>query len=64
MPKRLDKSLRAATARLIRWDGFRFGVAVDHGDGKHRAYSVGAQEAAEAEAQRIRSGASRARRMT
>jgi hypothetical protein len=47
---------RPASVRVIRWDGIGWGVDIDHGDGKHDAYPVGAQEAAEAEAQRIRSG--------
>ena len=56
MTERRDKAL---IVRVIRWEGlegFGWGVDVDHGDGKHEAYPVGAQEAAEAEAKRIRSG--------
>lgn len=42
--------------RAIPWDELGWAVDVDHGNGKHRAYAVGPREAAEAEAQRIRSG--------
>jgi len=52
-------SKRSVTVRVIRWEGlegFGWGVDIDHGNGKHDAYPVGAQGATEAEAQRIRSG--------
>ena len=54
-----DSTKRPATVRVIRWEGLQglgWGVDIGHGDGKHDAYPVGAQDAAEAEAQRIRSG--------
>jgi hypothetical protein len=35
MAKRVTK--RSATARVIRWEGFGCGVAVDHGNGSHDA---------------------------
>jgi hypothetical protein len=44
--------------RVIRWEPFGWGVDIDQSNGKHRAYAVGPQEAAEAEAERIRSGGS------
>jgi hypothetical protein len=56
MTERPDKPL---TVRVIRWEGlagFGWGVDIDHGDGKHDAYPVGPREAADAEAERIRSG--------
>jgi hypothetical protein len=58
MAKRSDKRLtkRAATVRVIRWEPLGWGVDIDRGNGKHTAYPVGPQEAAEAEAKRIRSG--------
>jgi hypothetical protein len=61
MPERPDDTLTKwpATVRVIRWEGlegFGWAVDIDHGNGKHRAYPVGAQQAAEAEAQRVRSG--------
>lgn len=45
-----------ASVRVIRWEGIGWGVDIDRGNGKHDAYPVGTQEAAEAEAQCIRSG--------
>jgi len=42
---------------VVRWEGFGWGVAFDHSDGKHNAYPVGpSREQAEAEALRLRSG--------
>lgn len=41
--------------RVLPWEGFDWGVDIDHCDGKRHAYAIRAQEAAEAEAQRIRS---------
>jgi len=42
---------------VVRWEGFGWGVAFDHSDGKHDAYPVGpSREQAEAEALRLRSG--------
>lgn len=51
---------RPATVRVIRWERFGWGVDFDYGNGKHDAYPVGAQKAAEAEARRIRIGRPRA----
>ena len=51
-----ESAKRPARVRVIPWDTLGWAVDIDQGDGKHRAYPVSAQEAAEAEAQRIRSG--------
>ena len=58
MPERPDNTLtkRPASVRVLPWEGIGWGIDIDHGDGKHDAYPVGPREAAEAEAQRIRSG--------
>jgi hypothetical protein len=53
MAERPDKQL---TVRVLPWEGVGWGVDIDHGNGKHDAYPVGGQEAAEAEAQRVRLG--------
>ena len=53
MPEKINRPM---TVRVLPWEGGGWGVDIDCGDGKHNAYPVGAQEAAEAEAQRIRSG--------
>jgi hypothetical protein len=58
MAERPDDTLskRPASVRVIRWDPLGWAVAIDHSNGKHRAYAVGPREVAEAEAQRIRFG--------
>jgi len=53
-----EASKRPATVRVIPGEADAWGVAIDHGDGKHDAYPVGPREAAQAEAERIRSGGS------
>jgi len=52
----MPENTKPLTVRVIRWDTLGWAVDIDHGNGKHDAYPVGAQEAAEAEAQQIRSG--------
>ena len=49
---------RPATASVIRWEPFGWGVAITYGSGKkHDAYPVGpSREEAETEAKRVRSG--------
>jgi hypothetical protein len=57
-----EKIKRPATVRVIRWQGskgFGWGVDIDQGNGKHRAYLVGPQEAAKAEAERTITGSVR-----
>lgn len=47
---------RARTVRVISWEGVGWGIEIDRGNGRHKAYAVGSREAAEKEVQRIRSG--------
>ena len=58
MPRRSYKEMRTrpTTAQVVRWEGFGWGIAFEHGDGKHDAYPVGSLEAARAEARRLGSG--------
>jgi hypothetical protein len=35
---------RPATVRVIPWEADEWGVAIDHGDGKHDAYPIGGGE--------------------
>lgn len=58
MPERSDSQLtkRPTKARVVRWEGFGWGVSFHHGRGKRGAYPVGPRDAAEAEAERLRSG--------
>jgi len=46
----------ARTVRLISWESVGWGIEIDNGNGRHKAYAVGSREAAEQEVQRIRSG--------
>ena len=41
---------------MISWEGFGWGVDIEYSNGRHKAYVVGPRDAAEKEAQRIRSG--------
>jgi hypothetical protein len=58
MHKRRHKqsTKRTRTVRVIPWEGFGWGIDIDYGNGRHKAYAVGSREAAEREAQRLRSG--------
>jgi hypothetical protein len=47
---------RGLTVRVVSWNRIGWGVDIDPGNGRHKAYAVGSREAAEAEAERIRSG--------
>jgi hypothetical protein len=47
---------RGRTVSVISWQGVGWGIEIDNGRGRHKAYAVGPREAAEKEAQRIRSG--------
>jgi hypothetical protein len=60
VPRRSSGKMRKrpVTARVDRWQGFGWGVALDDGDRRHDAYPVGPHEVAEAEATRcLRQGA-------
>lgn len=59
MAKRPDKQLtkQPARPRVVRWEGFGWGVAFNRGNGKHDAYPVGSREEAETEAERLQFGA-------
>jgi hypothetical protein len=54
--RRKKSTKRARTVRVIPWEGLGWGIYIDHGNSRHKAYAVGPREAAEKEAQRIRSG--------
>jgi hypothetical protein len=58
MRKRRHKQLakRGRTVSVISWQGVGWGIDIDNGRGRHKGYAVGPREAAEKEAQRIRSG--------
>lgn len=58
MRKRRHKqsTKRGRTVSVIAWEGFGWGIDIDHGNGRHKAYPVGTREAAETEAERVRSG--------
>ena len=58
MPKRRHKQSikETRTIRVISWKGFGWGVDIEDRNGRHKAYAVGAREAAENEAERVRSG--------
>ena len=47
---------RARTVNVITWDAVRWGIEIDSGTGRRRAYVVGSREAAEKEVHRIRLG--------
>jgi hypothetical protein len=50
------KVSRVVSARVIKWDEYHFGVAIDYADGEHIAYAVGTRNQALAEAAAVRSG--------
>jgi hypothetical protein len=54
--RRSAKSRRGRVVRVISWEEFGWGIDIDRGYGRHKAYAVGPREAADKEAQRIRSG--------
>jgi len=58
MRKRRHKqsTKRTRTVHVIPWEGFGWGIDIDHGNGRHKAYAVGSRAAAEKEAQRVNSG--------
>lgn len=64
MRKRRHKQLtkRGRIVQVISWEGFGWGVNIDHGNGRRKAYAVGSREAAQREAERIRSGGRALRR--
>jgi hypothetical protein len=45
---------RVVRARLIKWDSFHFGVAIDYADDRHLTYGVGTWNQALDEAARMR----------
>ncbi len=47
---------RVRTILVIAWEGVGWGIDIDNGNGRHKAYAVGSREAAEQELQRLRSG--------
>jgi hypothetical protein len=44
---------RVVRARVIKWDEFHFGVAIDYADDRHLAYGVGTRNQALDEAARM-----------
>lgn len=54
--RRTRGTKRARTVRVISWDGIGWGIDIDNGNGRHKAYAVGSREAAEKEVHRVRSG--------
>jgi hypothetical protein len=45
---------RVVRARVIKWDSFQFGVAIDYADDRHLTYGVGTWNQALDEAARMR----------